>query len=52
MVHKLVQRFFLFLKPRCRELPYTVDEAETLPLATVIPSKWKKGGRKVGDVSK
>jgi len=41
-----------------RELPYTVDEAETLPLATVIPSKWKKEEtfssleRKVGDVSK
>ena len=49
---KLVQRFLLCLKPTCRELPYTVDEAETLPLATVIPSKWKKGGRKVGDVSK
>ena len=47
-----VQRFRLCLKPTCRELPYTVDEAETLPLATVMPSKWKKGGGKVGDVSK
>jgi len=30
-----------------RELPYTVDEAETLPLASVIPSRWKKWGRKL-----
>ena len=52
VVYKLVQRFLLCPKPTCRELPYTVDEAETLPLATVIPSKWKKGGKKVGDVSK
>ena len=34
----------------CRELPYTVDEAETLPLASVIPSRWRKRGRAVGDV--
>ena len=34
----------------CRELPYTVDEAETLPLASVFPTRWKKRGRKVGDV--
>jgi len=33
-----------------RELPYTVDEAETLPMASVIPSRWKNRGETDGDV--